>query len=291
MCTVSIIGLTQPASRGRTVSCGFRLITNRDELRTRPLATAPRWHDARMSVVPQEDPDASALFPVDPAGGGTWVGASPAGLVLCLLNANPLPAPALPARDTLVSRGLIISRLLADHQDDLAGGLDAVMDALADFELPRFAPFRLVGVEHASADATHPFRVREARWDLTALTHETHDPGAACFVSSALGDPLVKPRLALFDAMVRGPYDSPGPAQTLAQDRFHRHIWPGRSEISVLMSRPDARTVSVTTVEVATISGSQRPGVSMRYEPVHEPQVAAKPAAAQPALALRRSPM
>lgn len=292
MCTVSIIGHTQPSSRGRSVACGFRLITNRDELRTRPLATAPRWHDARMSVVPHNDPDAISLFPVDPAGGGTWVGASPSGLVLCLLNANPLPAPPLPPRDRLVSRGLIISRLLAEHADDREGGLDAVMKALADFELPRFAPFRLVGVEPVNNGAgVHPFRIREARWDLSTLSHETPDPGAACFVSSALGDPLVKPRLALFDAMVRGPFDAPGQAQALAQDRFHRHIWPGRAEISVLMSRPDARTVSITSVEVATLPGAERPLVSMRYEPIHDVQVVTKPAIPVPALALRRAPL
>jgi hypothetical protein len=166
------------------------------------------------------------------------------------------------------------------------------MRALADFDLPRFAPFRLVGVEPVNdAGAAHPFRVREARWDLSTLSHETPELGAACFVSSALGDPLVKPRLALFEAMVRGPFDAPGPAQALAQDRFHRHVWPGRSEISVLMSRPDARTVSITSVEVATLRGAPRPLVSMHYEPIHEPQVVSKPALPVPALALRRSPV
>lgn len=285
MCTVSIIGLTQPASRGRTVPCGFRLITNRDELRTRPLATAPRWHDRDMLVVPAGDESAAALFPVDPAGGGTWVGAAPNGLVLCLLNANPLPAPALPPRDVLVSRGLIIPRLLAGLDAEVGGALDAVMESLGQFDLMRFAPFRLVGVELAQGDV--PFRIREARWDLRELTQEAHEPGAGCFVSSALGDPLVKPRLSLFDAMVRGPFDTPGPAQSLAQDRFHRHTWPGRPEISVLMSRPDARTVSISTVEVCARPGIS-PGVSMWYEPVHEPVLTPK---AAPALALRRAPV
>jgi hypothetical protein len=39
-----------------------------------------------------------------------------------------------------------------------------------------------------------------------------------------------------------------GPA--VAQDAFHHHQWPGRGELSVLMSRADARTVSITTVEI-----------------------------------------
>lgn len=295
MCTVSIIGFTQPASRGRAVPCGFRLITNRDELRTRPLATPPRWHDPDMRVVGAGDAEACAIFPVDPVGGGTWVGAAPNGLVLCLLNANPMPPPALPPRDTLISRGMVIPRLLAGlSQDESAGGgengaLDRVMDALGGFDLARFAPFRLVGVELAPGSEGASFRIREAKWDLSSLAHEFHDQGAACFVSSALGDPLVKPRLSLFEAMVQGPFDAPGPAQSLSQDRFHRHVWPGRAEISVLMSRPDARTVSITSVEVGATPGAARPSVAMWYEAVHEPQVVTKQAA--PALALRRSPV
>jgi hypothetical protein len=288
MCTVSIIGLTQPGSRGRSLAAGFRLITNRDELRTRPLATAPRWHDRAMFVVGRTDADAAALFPVDPAGGGTWVGAAPSGIVLCLLNANPVPAPELPPRHKLISRGIIIPRLLAEHAAN-PGGLDDVMDSLRSIELPRFAPFRLVAVAATAGADGAAFRVSEAKWDLRRLECEDHPPGPACFVSSALGDPLVKPRLSLFDAMVRGASDQPGQAQSLAQDRFHRHTWPASPEISVLMSRPDARTVSVTTVEVCLLPGqATRPLVSMRYEPIPEPQAVTMPAT--PALALRRSP-
>ena len=314
MCTVSIIGMTQPGARGRSIPSGYRLVTNRDELRTRPLATPPRWHDAGMCVVPRGEALACALFPVDPAGGGTWVGASPSGVVLCLLNANPMPAPALPPRDELFSRGIIIPRLLGEVAGGAGGadreGLGAMMRALEAFELERFAPFRLVGVEPvrvgenaADAGTEHAgwgFRVREARWDRRELVCEEAEPGPACFVSSALGDPLVKPRLALFDAMVRGDSEAASPAQPMAQDRFHRHRWPARPEISVLMSRPDARTVSMTTVEVLLAPGMEtddaRPLVSMRYEPVAEvPATAVTSAVPQvppvaPVLALHHSP-
>jgi hypothetical protein len=46
------------------------------------------------------------------------------------------------------------------------------------------------------------------------------------------------------------------------QDEFHRYTIPGRAEVGVLMSRPDARTVSITTVETGPA------GVQMQYEPV-----------------------
>jgi hypothetical protein len=302
MCTVSIIGLTQPGARGRSIASGYRLVTNRDELRTRPLATPPRWHDAEMCVVPRGEDGASALFPVDPAGGGTWVGASPSGVVLCLLNANPMPAPMLPPRHDLVSRGIIIPRLFGEVGAGATGaGLDMLMRALGKFDLPRFAPFRLVGVEPVEEGADPEggdgavrgwgFRVREARWDRRELTCEAAEPGPVCFVSSGLGDPLVKPRLALFNAMVRGESELAGAAQPIAQDRFHRHIWPARPEISVLMSRPDARTVSVTTVEVHIPPGeAARPLVSMKYEPIAEVPAVTVQSPAPPVLARHHTP-
>jgi hypothetical protein len=291
MCTVSIIGLTQPGSRGRSLAAGFRLITNRDELRTRPAATPPKWHDREMTVVARQDPAAAALFPVDPTGGGTWVGASPSGLVLCLLNANPVPAPRLPARDQLLSRGVVIPRLLAEHADD-ACGLDAVMASLSSLELDRFAPFRLVGVEPVDAGGGGAegwtYRVTEACWNLTDLVQEEHPAGPVCLVSSALGDPLVKPRLSLFDAMVRGASEHPGQAQALAQGRFHRHVWPASPEISVLMSRPDARTVSITAVDVCLLPGASDALVSMQYDAIADAEPAARQGGA--AVALRRVP-
>jgi hypothetical protein len=37
----------------------------------------------------------------------------------------------------------------------------------------------------------------------------------------------------------------------MGQRVFHRHAWPARPEISVLMSRPDAATVSRTVLDVS----------------------------------------
>ena len=69
MCTVTII----PVDQG-----GFRLVSNRDELRTRPHAQPPSL---------QRTPGGGeGLWPVDAGAGGTWIAATRAGLALTLLR-------------------------------------------------------------------------------------------------------------------------------------------------------------------------------------------------------------
>ena len=48
-------------------------------------------------------------------------------------------------------------------------------------------------------------------------------------------------------------------AQVERQQAFHAHRWPDRPEVSVLMTRRDARTVSRTAIEVTEAR------VSLRY--------------------------
>jgi len=237
MCTVTIIPL----------EAGLRLVTNRDEERERPQADAPRWRTLRG------DPPRSAVWPRDPTGGGTWVGANDAGLVLTLLNVNPQP-PVPPDEITNpLSRGVIIPALAEQPRAHRA------MDALQRLELDRFMPFRLVAAERDPEDGTT--RVIDAVWDRKALRFESRLDTPSCFVSSGLGDRLVEPRHALFAELVGGG------ATAEAQDRFHAHAWPDRPELSVMMSRADARTVSVTTVEV-TFDESGAAGVNLDYRPV-----------------------
>lgn len=225
MCTVSIIGVVG----------GFRLVSSRDEQRTRPAAEFPFWWGER------------GIGPFDPCGGGTWIAARP-GLTLCLLNSNPDPKPSPPPR--AISRGLIIPALL-----DLPG-LDEVMAGLAALELLRYAPFRLVAAER---DAGGGVRVGEARWAGAGLGWAEHAGLPVVFVSSGLGDSVVADRRPLFERMVV----EAGATQT-AQNAFHQHRWPDRPHQSVLMTRPDARTVSITEL---TDSVS---GLEMRYSPVDE---------------------
>lgn len=208
MCTLTVIPTPD----------GPRLVHSRDELRSRAPALPP---------VSQQLPSGRrAVWPTDPHGGGTWIAARADGLVLGVLNRN-IPDNGRPA--PVRSRGGLIPRLIdASHAAD-------VMGVLACQDLTGTAPFRLLAMDPDGA-------ARLATWDGLAL-----EPGAVltppfCLASSGLGDDRVYPRIPLFAAMVVA---DPRPA---VQDAFHRHRWDDAPEISVLMSRPDARTVSIATV-------------------------------------------
>lgn len=294
MCTASIIPIVDAANRDQPARViGVRLITNRDELRVRPEALPPAWFAPSHAPSPADAParrtDAPAsarraVYPVDPVGGGTWVAATTGGLALCLLNANPpgWSTPSDPARAGLISRGAIIPGLLdAPTARDAASRVPALA-------LNRFAPFTLLAADlslrPASATATNPphrthadhpaaaSRVWRAVWDGRSILVDELGVAPVCVASSGLGDHLVTPRLPLFDSIVRAA--EPGPSQAEAQDRFHRHRWPGRPEISVLMSRREARTVSITTVELLADPAGAGATVTMVYETIHDPRAA-----------------
>ena len=217
MCTVTVIPLD--AGEGEP---GYRLVTSRDESVHRPAAEPPVRSDLRGVV---------ACWPVDPPSRGSWVGAGDHGVTLALLNLNPVTRPPLPDAEALVSRGTIIPSVL--HHADPA---DAI-DALPELDLTRFAPFRLLAVGAGE--------MRIASWDRDTLTSRRMALAPSCFVSSGLGDHLVEPRLALF-----AQWRSESELTPARQDAFHAHQWPARPDISVRMRRADARTRSVTAVEV-----------------------------------------
>jgi hypothetical protein len=217
MCTVSVI-----PSPG-----GFRLACNRDELRTRPLALPPRV--ARFG-------SRLAAMPIDPAGGGTWVAVNDAGLACALLNVNrqtpQLYVDGAACAPTTRSRGMLILKLLGCESVD-----DAIEHATKT-HLAEFSPFRLVLIDSNSWG--------EVVWDGS---EQSARRGAVdrplLFTSSGLGDDIAQlPRQRLFDDLVARE------ANRATQDAFHRHAWADRPELSVRMSRADARTVSFTVVEV-----------------------------------------
>lgn len=246
MCTVTLIPIQ------RAHGLGFRLVFSRDEQRDRPDAVNPAWRRLADGT--------RATWPTDAKAGGTWLAASESGLVLGLLNSNLEPAPAMPPSALLASRGEIIPALIAHQSIDAAGA------ALGSMNLNRFAPFRLLAVEPACDSVGR--RALLASWDRQSLRIVDVGPGPLCLASSGLGDSKVLSRLALFrDEVVRAGGTS------AAQDRFHRHTWPAMPEISVLMSRADARTVSITTVEV-TPQGAGGWNVEMGYMAVREASLA-----------------
>lgn len=222
MCTVTLI---RPA--GGADARRWRLACNRDELRTRPAALAP----VRQTCGGRE-----ALMPIDPPSGGTWIGVNDAGLVATLLNVNLDLADPAAASVGRISRGLIVPALLE------ATNIEGAARRLAKIDVRRYPPFRAVVTDGralliAQSDGA-------ARSDST----QTWDGRPLLWTSSGLGDALVEPpRRALFEAMF-----SHAGADRLerVQDGFHRHRFEGRPHLSVNMSRDDARTVSLTQIEV-----------------------------------------
>jgi hypothetical protein len=214
MCTVSIV------PDGARV----RLLCNRDERRDRPTAVAPE-----MRPVGQR----RALFPVDPLSAGTWIAGNDAGLVLVLMNRTyvALSAPGEPSRQ---SRGTIVPALITHRR------LEDVCTASMKLPFGRFEPFRLLAIQ---------------RSDVVSITSHGGAPVATfhtldrplLWTSSALGDAVVEaPRRELFARLVlRAPE-----LWIRGQHRFHRHRWRRRPDISVVMSRTDACTVSRTAIDI-----------------------------------------
>jgi len=157
------------------------------------------------------------------------VAASDAGLAFALLNANGTRA----RQAGRMSRGLVVPTLLG------CDGLEAATSRALKLNCRDFAPFRLLVVD-ARACAVLSWDGCDRDFELLPLARPL------MFTSSGLGDALVEPpRRRLFEEMV---WARPTPA---AQNAFHRHRWPNRPHLSVHMSRPDARTVSHTVVDVA----------------------------------------
>lgn len=223
MCTVTAVPRSRLSTPGWAADpLLLRLACNRDERRTRP--------DAHPPVVLRVE-RRQVLMPLDPESGGTWIAVNDSGLVFSLLNANPAGARAEEGE----SRGGLIPRLVGAAS--LSEALGRVLDGGA---AARYRPFRLLMLDAA--------QLVECWSDERRLRYRrTYLQGAVMRTSSSLGDAVVDgPRRTLFRRFVRGTARADA-----AQDAFHDHQWPGREDVSVLMARADAATVSRTTVEVS----------------------------------------
>jgi hypothetical protein len=213
MCTVSVIRL--PGL--------LRLVSNRDERRTRPAALPPAFTHAGSLRV---------LAPTDPASQGTWIACSEIGLAIALLNVNPPDADIrVPPR----SRGGIVPGLMR------ARSLDEVAALAEAIDHRQYSPFRLVAVRDGEEDV---LEIAPAAGSVRHLSLAIPQ----MFTSSGLGDHQVEgPRRQLFErTVVRG---GNGDLRD-RQDLFQAHRWSDRQAISVHMSRADAWTVSRTTIEI-----------------------------------------
>src|SRR5215510_948633 len=103
---------------------GYHLLCNRDEKRTRGVASPPRV---------AERGGMRYIAPADADFGGTWIAVNEYGVALCLLNGRSLPADH--------SRGLVIPELIR------ARSVDDCEFLFRHLHLEPFAPFTLLMIE------------------------------------------------------------------------------------------------------------------------------------------------
>jgi hypothetical protein len=222
MCTVTVLpeALLTGRSHWHGERVRWRLACNRDELSTRSAA----WPPAITRIGSRH-----VIMPVDPDGGGTWIGVNDAGLACTLLNVSGgsrlVAAP--------LSRGTIIPRLLG------YGDVDSALVWARELPADRYLPFRLLIVDGRE--------LVDCWTDGSTFEHRRlRLRDAVIRSSSGLGDHLVAgPRAALFHRFLASTHDP-----IAAEDLFHLHRWRGREELSVRMRRADARTVSHTVIEI-----------------------------------------
>lgn len=231
MCTITA-GFTPEASSR------FRVVFNRDELRSRGRALPPE--------IQYKKGEAVGAFPVDRDQKGTWIGINRNGLIFTLLNYNPaplvkedgtpLPLP-FPIPEKPVSRGGIIPSLLE------TGEIEEVIQKVEKFPLPSTLPFRLVAMD-GQTELVCLWDRKRIRWITSRL-----GPGRIVFhTSSGMGDRVVeKSRGELWNSLL---IQNPVGFSREKQDRFHRSIQKERPALGVVMDRPDAKTVSRTVIEM-----------------------------------------
>jgi hypothetical protein len=179
-------------------------------------------------------------MPIDPVGGGSWIGVNDAGLVAAVLNRHDGPAAS---RASFSSRGAFVRCALACES------IEAAMASVETLDPTRFQPFRLVLAQDSQIGLVAG-NTREFVHAQSTLVQP------AMFTASSLGDVFVDlPRRRLFECLMGRSDD-----RLRAQSLFHRHQWPGRQDISVLMERGNAATVSMTTIDV------RNDGIELEYE-------------------------
>ena len=205
---------------------GYRLFFNRDERRERGPELPPRLERrGRTRFIAPRDGDF----------GGTWIAVNEHGLSVCLLNGFPATGKQLdnPGRE-YSSRGLLPISLIEHHSTPpIAADLSAA-------DLGRYRPFLLVAFAPAGAGLL-------ARWSGADLEIDEGRPPVQPLVSSSFYTEQVRNnRRAVFEELVRG--GSAGP--TSAHLAFHAGHRPERGPHSPCMHRPDASTVSFSSVDV-----------------------------------------
>jgi hypothetical protein len=236
MCTLTLL-----RERWLTGTAGphplWRVVFNRDEQRSRPLARAPELHVCGT---------VRTLHPIDPQGGGTWIAATEQGLVLALLNGSDVAPAGVAEGSAIRSRGGIVPALAA------MGARRAADVPVNDVDPRAYRPFHLVIADDREiVEVTSDGRALERAFpcadDRLMRTSSSLDAASVCGW-----------RRRLFT-------EAATPASADDQDAFHTRSAPDRPACGVSMARADACTVSITTVEVFASA------IRMAYRPLPGP--------------------
>ena len=201
---------------------GYELFFNRDESIERQRAEIP---------VVKRQQGIDYIAPTDTDAGGTWISVNALGVTVCLLNHYQFEQ--IKTYKQWVSRGVLV-RCFADVVD--------VIDAktrFASLNLEDYRAFRLF--------------VLTAEGDKQLFVWDGHEPRIESHVSQPKSSSSVDAkhvkgeRRTLYHSM--NLHDSKDVAAHLA---FHRSHVPTASKESVCMHRPEANTVSLSHVSVAS---------------------------------------
>ena len=213
MCTLSFI----PHPNGYGVGM------NRDELRSRPCALAPRYFECN---------GVTAVYPSETLG-GTWIAVNAYGQFLALLNWYSANGRALLGKQR--SRGEVIPQMIFESDCRAAAKI------LVSPRLAGNLPFRLIGI-----DPKHRV-VSEWRWDGRRIRRSAFPWARKHWFSSSLSDVQAEEYRCATCTVAASVRDAEGPDWLRDLHRSHR---PFSGPYSICVHRPDAVTVSYTEVVV-----------------------------------------
>lgn len=208
---------------------------NRDELRSRSIARPP---------TPTRIGDANTLLPIDPDGGGSWIGVNDSGWSFALLNYYQGQAPA----GELVSRGAIVKGALQCRD------IRELNDYTGQLPLQRHAPFSLLCLAppHIDDRALPPEQqspsnqILMIQWNGKQLRRQAQQ--SLITSSSRHFEDVLQARVASASRLASGDVDE---SRRRAHHRgFHHSHDDHNSALSVCMHRSDARTVSYSEITV-----------------------------------------
>lgn len=232
MCTLTYI----PTPEGK-----FVFTNSRDEYVSRPQAEAPRCFPRKTGI--------PWWGPLDPQGGGTWIGCIPGEYVVCLFNGAF--QKHIPSGNYRKSRGLIVREILESENP---------LKAIQAISLNNIEPFTMI-IAIANTEANQLFQLT---WDGDRQFFEEKNAKGAHIWSSVI----------LYDAemckirhqwLKKALEEESGDRDVISFAwQFHHKYEQQHPETSILMNRVGVNTVSITSIYFDDTEENWK----MRYEDI-----------------------